>query len=121
MDRLLPRRVGLRRLPPARTGAAAMEASTENFTSSLAVIGIDIGKEIFHLVGFGADGEIAFRKKIKRLALTGTFKKIRPCIIGMEACLSAHFVSRTLRVLGHAPRIILAIYVKPFVKRQKND
>jgi transposase len=50
-----------------------MEASTENFTSSLTVIGIDIGKEIFHLVGFGADGKIAFRKKIKRLALTGTF------------------------------------------------
>ena len=85
------------------------------------MIGIDIGKEIFHLVGFGVDGEIAFRKKIKRLALTGTFKKIRPCIIGMEACLSAHFASRTLRALVHAPRIIPAIYVKPFVKGQKND
>lgn len=98
-----------------------MEANTENFTSSLSVIGIDIGKEIFHLVGFGADGKIAFRKKIKRLALTDTFKKIPPCIIGMEACLSAHFVSRTLRALGHEPRIIPAIYVKPFVKGQKND
>jgi transposase len=44
-----------------------------------------------------------------------------PCIVGMEACLSAHFVSRTLRALGHAPRIIPAIYTKPFVKGQKND
>jgi hypothetical protein len=78
-------------------------------------------QETFHLVGFGADGKIAFRKKIKQLALTDTFKKIRPCIIGMEACLSAHFVGRTLRVLGHAPRIIPAIYVKPFVKGQKYD
>ena len=87
----------------------------------LASIGIDIGKEVFHLVGFGTDGKIAFRRKIKRLALIETFKKLPPCIVGMEACLSAHFVSRALRQLGHEPRIIPAIYVKPFVKGQKND
>jgi len=87
----------------------------------LASIGIDIGKEVFHLVGFGTDGKIAFRRKIKRLALTETFRKLPPCIVGMEACLSAHFVSRALRQLGHEPRIIPAIYVKPFVKGQKND
>lgn len=87
----------------------------------LASIGIDIGKEVFHLVGFGTDGRIAFRRKIKRLALVETFKKLPPCIVGMEACLSAHFVSRALRQLGHEPRIIPAIYVKPFVKGQKND
>jgi len=68
-----------------------------------------------------ADGKIALRRKIKRLALAETFKKLPPCIVGMEACLSAHFVSRTLRALGHEPRIIPAIYVKPFVKGQKND
>jgi transposase len=87
----------------------------------LASIGIDIGKEVFHLVGFGTDGTIAFRRKIKRLALVETFKKLPPCIVGMEACLSAHFVSRALRRIGHEPRIIPAIYVKPFVKGQKND
>jgi transposase len=59
---------------------------------------------------FGADGKIAFRRKIKRLALLETFKKLSPCVVGMEACLSAHFVSRTLRQLGHHPRIIPAIY-----------
>ena len=85
------------------------------------VIGVDIGKEVFHLVGFGQDGAIAFRRKMKRLALVETFKALPPCIVAMEACLSAHFVSRTLRALGHAPRIIPAIYVKPFVKGQKND
>ena len=89
--------------------------------TSLASIGIDIGKEVFHLVGFCADGRIAFRRKIKRLALVETFKKLEPCIVGMEACLSAHFVSRALRQLGHDPRIIPAIYVKPFLKGQKND
>ena len=56
----------------------------------LASIGVDIGKEVFHLVGFGTDGKIAFRRKIKRLALIETFKKLPPCVVGMEACLSAH-------------------------------
>jgi transposase len=88
---------------------------------SLASIGIDIGKEVFHIVGFGIDGKITFRRKIKRLALIETFKKLPPCVVGMEACLSAHFISRALRQLGHEPRIIPAIYVKPFVKGQKND
>src|SRR6202167_2237253 len=87
----------------------------------LTSIGIDIGKEIFHVVGLGTDGKIAFRRKIKRLALKDAFEKLPPSIVGMEACLSAHFVSRTLRALGHEPRIIPAIYVKPFVKGQKND
>ena len=87
----------------------------------LASVGIDIGKEVFHVVGFNFDGKIVLRRKIKRLALVSEFEKLPPCIIGMEACLSAHFVSRTLRKLGHDPRIIPAIYVKPFVKGQKND
>lgn len=58
--------------------------------ASLASIGVDIGKDVFHLVGFGTDGKIAFRRKIKRLALIETFKKLAPRIVGMEACLSAH-------------------------------
>jgi len=85
-----------------------MKAKMESNQASLAVIGIDIGKEVFHIVGLGVDGKIAFRR-------------LPPCIVGMEACLSAHFVSRLLRALGHKPRIIPAIYVKPFVKGQKND
>jgi transposase len=90
-------------------------------TPSLASIGIDIGKEVFHNVGFGTDGKIVFRRKIKRLVLVETFKKSLPRVVGMEACLSAHFVSRVLRQLGHEPRIVPSIYVKPFVKGQKND
>ena len=90
--------------------------------SQISVIGVDIGKDVFHLVGFDADGKIVLRKKIKRLALVPTFEKLLPrCIVGMEACLSAHFVSRTLHKLGFKPRIIPAIYVKPFLKGQKND
>ena len=89
--------------------------------SEISVIGIDIGKDVFHLVGFDADGKIILRKKIKRLALVPTFEKVPRCIVGMEACLSAHFVCRTLHKLGFKPRIIPAIYVKPFLKGQKND
>ena len=87
-----------------------MKAKTEYDAALPTVIGIDIGKEVFHLVGLGADGKIAFRRRIRRLALKDAFEKLPPCIVGMEACLSAHFVSRTLRGLGHEPRIIPAIY-----------
>ena len=97
-----------------------MKAKTRSDTGLPTVIGIDIGKEVFHLVGLGADGRIALRRKIKRkrLGLKDAFERLPPCIVGMEACLSAHFVSRTLRALGHEPRIIPAIYLKPFVKGQ---
>ena len=98
-----------------------MATISKQNTFSFASIGIDIGKEVFHLVGFDPDGKIVLRRKIKRLALVSEFEKLPPCIIGMEACLSAHFVSRTLRKLGHEPRIIPAIYVNPFVKGQKID
>src|SRR5262249_15750642 len=98
-----------------------MKPQIESNRSSPAVIGVDIGKDVFHLVGFATDGKIAFRRRIRRLGLKDAFEKLPPCIVGMEACLSAHFVSRTLRALGHEPRIIPAIYVKPFVKGQKND
>jgi len=87
----------------------------------ITVIGVDIGKDVFHLVGFDSRGKIAFRRKIKRLALIDTFEALPACIVGMEACLSAHFVARSLRKLGHEPRIIPAKYSKPFVKGQKND
>ena len=98
-----------------------MKPRMESNTSSPVVVGVDIGKNVFHLVGFAADRKIAFRRKIRRLALKEAFEKLPPCIVAMEACLSAHFVSRTLRALGHEPRIVPAIYVKPFVKGQKND
>ena len=89
--------------------------------SELSVVGIDIGKEAFHLVGFNGEGKIVLRKKIRRLALMPTFEKLPRCIIGVEACLSAHFVSRMLKTLGFMPRIIPAIYVRPFLKGQKNE
>lgn len=90
-------------------------------TLTITSIGIDIGKDVFHLVGFDPSGQIALRRKIRRLDLVKTFRKLPPCVVGMEACLSAHFVSRTLRGLDFEPRIIPAKYTKPFIKGQKND
>jgi transposase len=98
-----------------------MTTSLKHNGFTLTSVGIDIGKDVFHLVGFNSDGKIVLRRKIRRSALVNEFEKLPPCIIGMEACLSAHFVSRTLRKLGFEPRIIPAIYVKPFIKGQKND
>lgn len=87
---------------------------TEIKIEALMSVGIDIGKYVFHLVGFDPDGNVVVRKMIKRMALEKTFEDLPSCIVGMEACLSAHFVSRSLRKLGFEPRIIPAIYVKPF-------
>ena len=79
---------------------------------TFASIGMDIGKGVFHIVGFDGAGKVVLRKKFKQLALESELAKLPPSIVGLKACLSAHFVSRTLRRLGHTPRIIPAIYVK---------
>lgn len=85
------------------------------------MIGVDIGKDTFHLVDFDSVGKRLLRLKIRRLALPQIFYKLPRRIFGMEACLSARFVSRTLRRLGFEPRILQAIYVKPFRKGQQKD
>src|SRR5690349_17959554 len=95
-----PGRVVCEAYPPDRSSRMATKAGSN--VPALAAI----GKHVFHLVGLSADSTLAFRRKIKRLALADTFKALPPCLVGMEACLSAHFVSRTLRALGHEPRII---------------
>ena len=98
-----------------------MASATSKIPKDLSVIGVDIGKDVFHLVGFDSHGKIVLRRKIKRLSLVAVFEKLPRCVVGLEACLSAHFVSRTLRKLGFKPKIIPAKYSKPFVKGQKND
>ena len=98
-----------------------MTHSSKPTIRQLSSVGIDIGKDVFHLVGFDGDGKIVVRRKIKRLDLVRELDKLPRCIVGMEACMSAHFVSRALRGLGFEPRIIPAKYTKPFLKGQKND
>jgi transposase len=82
---------------------------TKNSLEDLTSVGIDIGKDTFLIVGFDLAGRRVLRKQIKRLALEATYEELPRCIVGLEACLSAYFVSRKLSKLGLEPRIIPAI------------
>src|SRR5215471_7851534 len=93
MDRLLPRPASLRGLAAVNRRSKLMKPKKEFSAGSLAAIGVDIGKEVFHIVGLGIDGKIAFRKKVRRFGFEDAFEKLPLSIVGMEACLSAHFVS----------------------------
>lgn len=85
------------------------------------IIGIDLAKNVFQVHGAASDGSVVFRKKISRPKLL-PFLAARPVsIIAMEACASAHHWGREIAALGHEVRLIAPIYVKPFVKRKKND
>src|SRR5580765_6218666 len=96
-------------------------AMAENLSSVVAVIGIDIGKNSFHVVGLDERGAIVLRQKWSRGQVETRFANIPPCLIGMEACVGAHHLSRRLRALGHDARLMPAKYVRPYSKGQKND
>jgi transposase len=89
--------------------------------SAIATIGIDIGKNTFHLVDLDKAGAIVMRQMLSRGQLERRFANMRPCLIGMEACVGAHHLSRRLLALGPQARLMPARYVKPFLKGQKND
>src|SRR5215813_2800734 len=107
-----------------RLTEALNERSTpmaEKLTSVTAVIGIDIGKNSFHIVGLDHRGAIVLRQKWSRRQVGSRFANRPPCLIGMEACVGAHHLSRRLRALGHDARLMPAKYVRPYSKGQKND
>jgi transposase len=85
------------------------------------IIGIDLAKNVFQIHGAGADGAVAFRKKVSRAKLLPFLSSQAPCLVAMEACGSSHHWGREIQALGHDVRLIAPAYVKPFVKRQKND
>src|SRR4051794_32357316 len=89
--------------------------------SAIAVIGIDIGKNSFHVVGLDGRGAIVLRQKWSRGQVGTRLANIPPCLIGMEACVGAHHLSRQLKALGHDARLMPARYVRPYSKGQKND
>jgi transposase len=87
----------------------------------IATIGIDLGKNTFHLIGLDARGAIGFRYRRSRSQLGRILANMPRCLIGMEACAGAHHIGRQLAALGHEVRLIPAQYVKPFLKGHKND
>ena len=87
----------------------------------VSIIGLDIAKSVFQAHGVTGAGEIVFREKIKRAKLLEFFASQPPCLVAMEACCGAHHWGREISKLGHVVRLIAPKYVKPFVKRQKND
>ena len=89
--------------------------------AAIATLGIDLGKNTFHLIGQDERGAIVLRIKLSRTQLTQRLANIPPCLIGMEACAGAHHIGRQLQALGHDVRLIPAQYVKPFLKGHKND
>lgn len=84
-------------------------------------IGIDLAKSVFQLHGIDAEGQVLFRKKLRRSGVLDFLRDLPPCLIGTEACATAHFWAREIAALGHDVRLIPPVYVKPYVKRQKND
>jgi len=84
-------------------------------------IGLDIAKHVFHVHGADGAGHVLFRKRITRVKLLGFLAAQTRCVVAMEACAGAHYWAREIAKLGHQVRLIAPAYVKPFIKRQKND
>ena len=88
---------------------------------TITTIGLDIAKSVFQVHGIDAEDRVIIRRQLKRRYVLAFFAKLPPCLVGIEACASSHHWSRELKGLGHTVRLMPPAYVKPYVKRQKND
>jgi transposase len=88
---------------------------------TITTIGLDIAKSVFQVHGIDAEDRVIIRRQLKRRYVLAFFQKLPPCLVGIEACASSHHWSRELQSLGHTVRLMPPAYVKPQVKRQKND
>src|ERR1700756_6068890 len=88
---------------------------------TITTIGLDIAKSVFQVHGVDVGGQVVIRRQLKRRYVLSFFQKLPPCLVGIEACASSHHWGRELQVLGHTVRLMPPAYVKPYVKRHKND
>src|SRR5271167_2722290 len=95
--------------------------SEERAMQTVTTVGLDIAKSVFQVHGIDAAGQVIIRRQIKRRYVLAFFQKLSPCLVGIEACASSHHWSRELQVLGHTVRLMPPAYVKPYVRRNKND
>ena len=89
--------------------------------TTIAVLGIDLGKNVCSVVGLDASGTVVMRRKVKRETLVVMAEKLPSCTVGMEACCGAHHLGRVFAAHGHDVRLMSPEYVRPYVKAQKND
>ena len=94
---------------------------SQTVQTAVSTVGIDIGKNSFHIIGHDDRGAIVLRQKWSRGQVETRLANMPPCLIGMEACVGAHHLSRRLKALGHDARLMPAKYVRPYSKGQKND
>ena len=87
----------------------------------ITTIGIDLAKNVFQLHGVDERGKVVLRKQLRRDQMAIFFARLQPCLVGMEACGSAHHWARKLQGMGHSVRLMAPQYVKPYVKTNKND
>src|SRR5665213_3896187 len=117
------KRWGGRPLTASKCQSGGVENTTakEASVGEVSTIGLDLAKTVFQAHGADVSGEVVFRKKLRREQLLAFFAGQPRCVVAMEACASAHHWAREIAALGHETRLIPPAYVKPFVKRQKND
>ncbi len=89
--------------------------------TEVTTIGLDLAKSVFQVHGVDASGKSVIRRQLRRRQVLAFFKRLPPCLVGLEACASSHYWAREIAALGHEVRMMPARYVKPYVKRNKND
>jgi transposase len=99
----------------------SIQQKASPMTQQPSIVGIDLAKRIFHLVGMDNTGHVVFRKRLTREALVPFIAQLPPVVIGMEACGGAHYWARRFRIHGHTVKLIAPQFVKPYVKSNKND
>src|SRR5262249_45711366 len=98
-----------------------ISSNGEPSMGEVTTIGLDLAKHVFQVHGVDAEGATILRKRLRRAQVLAFFSRLPPCLVGLEACATAHYWARELRALGHEVRLMPAQYVKAYIKRNKHD